>query len=176
MSIIARALARISRNRPARIIHSGDLPYLYRVFLGRVLGWNFYLHQFVSTDEERWLHDHPFDGFSLVLSGGYTEERLIALSWPRVHTDRRKVRWFNYVSGDCFHRVLAPKPNTWTLFFHPPKFKGWGFLQELDDSVIYHNPFGNVADRPWWETAPTYRALRVAEIYRASAESAGVPL
>lgn len=160
MMTISTLLARFCLNRPTRIIESGGKPYMYRVFLFRVWGWNCYLHHFVSADAERWLHDHPFNGFAFVLTGSYVEERLLSLSWPSTNTETRRVGWFNYVDGNCFHRILKPAPHTWTLFLHGPKFKGWGFLQAREDLLAYYNPFGNVGDTKWWETAPTYAALR----------------
>ncbi|MCK9468229.1 MAG: hypothetical protein M0Q49_02325 [Porticoccaceae bacterium] len=175
MGFIARALARISQNRPARVIESGGAPYLYRIFLFRWRGWSCYLHHFVSPDAERWLHDHPFDGLSLVLTGGYLEERLAGLDWPALSTTTRRVRWCNWISARSFHRIAAPRPNTWTLFLHGPKRKGWGFLECMDDAVVYLNPYGNVGDEPWWESAPTYgellaraeqASLQVSEVIR----------
>lgn len=160
MKLIARALERLCWTRPARIIESGNKPYLYRIFLFRLLGWNCYLHHFVSADAERWLHDHPFDGLAIVVSGSYVEERLVAMNWPGLTTERRTVRFLNWISGNCFHRILKPLPHTWTLFIHSPKFKGWGFLQANETGIEYLNPFGNVGLTPWWRHAPTYGYLR----------------
>jgi len=163
MARIARALARFCHNRPARLIYSGGDPYLYRIFLFRWRGLHCYLHRFVSQDSERWLHDHPFNGLSLVLAGGYTEERLLALDWPGLATTCRRIRWINWIGARCFHRILAPAPNTWTLFLHGRKHKGWGFLQPFAEvaagCVAYLNPYGNVGGTPWWEDAPTYGEL-----------------
>lgn len=79
MSRIARALHSYCIGRPCRVIPSGGAPYMIRVYLGHWRGWRLYLHRFVSSDGERWLHDHPFAGLAVVLSGGYVEEVLPAL-------------------------------------------------------------------------------------------------
>ncbi len=159
MPFMSRVLARLCRSLPARVIETGDKPYLYRIFLFELWGWRCYLHHFVSPDAERWLHDHPFDGLSIVLTGHYVEERLVYLDWPSIQTEARCVRWLNIVAGDCFHRVISPRPDTWTLFLHSPKYKGWGFIERASDVVAYHNPHGNVGQAKWWRTAPTYQHL-----------------
>jgi len=162
MGFITALFEQVCLHRPARIFSNNDRPYLYRIYLGQWFGWTAYLHHFVSADAGRWVHDHPFDGFAVVLSGGYTEERLVALSWPRLELETRRVRFFNWVAGQCFHRIRDTKANTWTLFVHGRKFKGWGFIEQdsSSDVIVYHNPYGNVGDEPWWLTAPTYGQLR----------------
>lgn len=168
MRFIQRALERFSNPRPARLIESGGGPYMYRVFLFSVFGWNAYLHHFVSADAERWLHDHPFNGLAIVLSGEYVEERLVAFGWPEVRTKLRHVNLWNWISGHTFHRIIAPAPNTWTLFLHSPKFKGWGFLYPVEEpaGIAYINPYGNVGAAKWWEGAPTYKQLRSGAAWR----------
>lgn len=168
MGFVSNSLSRICRSRPARLIETGNKPYLYRIFLFRLFGWNCYLHHFVSADAERWLHDHPFDGIAFVLTGRYIEERLISLDWPHLLTHERTVRWFNYITASCFHRILKPAPDTWTLFLHSEKYKGWGFLQEIDGGIAYVNPYGNVGQARWWRYAPTYGYLRLQALTSAS--------
>ncbi|MCU1279844.1 MAG: hypothetical protein JWM53_3390 [bacterium] len=98
----------------------------YLVGSGDTLG--VMLHQFVADEEEGTLHDHPWRwGVSLMLSGGYFEERLDGAG-------RRRTRWvapgrLNVVRGDRFHRVAlrAGRP-AWTLFLHGPRARPWGFL------------------------------------------------
>lgn len=112
----AAALHRFCLGRPCRIIPSGGKPYLVRVYLRHWAdGSRTYLHRFVSRDAERWVHDHPFDGRSLVLSGGYVEEVLTALSADPV---RYRRRWFNSVPAHKLHRIVDVEPDTWTLFHH----------------------------------------------------------
>lgn len=162
MSFFQRLLHRVCLNKPARVIEIGGAPYLYRIYLGRCLGLTFYLHRFVSPDAERWVHDHPFDALAVVLSGGYWEERLVALSWPHMELEARPVSWWSWISGDCFHRILAVEPNTWTLFVTGRKRKGWGFLEGEGSQIVYRNPFGNVGDKPWWIGAHSYGFLLAA--------------
>jgi hypothetical protein len=129
--VMARFLFWLSRFLPCRIIDGDDGPYLERYFLASFCGWNFYLHRFVADDPDRGLHDHPWRlAFSLVLSGFYYEETRMG---------ENKVRWFNWLTGDSFHRVLLPRhPHNpynrvqcWSLFCHGPTVKRWGFLRDL---------------------------------------------
>lgn len=180
---IAEWLEQFSWDRPARVIATGERPYMYRIFLGEWRGWCAYLHHFVEDDAERWLHDHPFHSLAIVLTGGYEEERLQYLAWPGLKSHYRKVRWLNLILGGTFHRIVGLKPGTWTLFLHRPKHKGWGFLEVGKDSLeampnfeglVYKNPFGNMNNTKWWLDAPTYGTLRIgrAENERQTSEAA----
>jgi hypothetical protein len=89
------------------------------------------LHCFVADDDETTLHDHPWRwGVSLMLRGGYFEERLDSY-------DERRRRWIaagrlNVVRGDRFHRVVLRNGRTaWTLFLHGRRAKPWGFLDAV---------------------------------------------
>lgn len=125
---------------PCRIISDGNTPYLERYYLFTVLGWRFYLHRFVGSDPDSGLHDHPWSrAFSIILAGWY---------WEHTRAGVRKVRWFNSLTGDSFHRVVLPLAKytdpyldqpCWTLFFHrAAKVKAWGFWREakVSDLVI----------------------------------------
>ena len=88
------------------------------------------------------------DGLSLVVP--HADANYYELRRNRM----RKVRWFNWLSGDRFHRVVLPvesyplrdhlgnvlkivrsaKPQEcWTLFVHGRKAKQWGFLRPAWD-------------------------------------------
>lgn len=157
---IARLLYRRTENRPCRLIHRGQGErYLERYWLGRWRGVTAYLHRFVARDADEWVHDHPW-GWSLaiVLTGGYLEERL---TWfdPQ-HGWRKRFRWvragrLNLIRARDFHRILEAHPETWTLFIHGPRVKGWGFLFKAEnrDLVHYHQPYDTRANANWERTA-----------------------
>lgn len=133
---------------PARVINDGETPYLERYYLFSLLGWTFYLHRFVGSDPDRGLHDHPWRrAFSIILSGWY---------WENTRMGMRKIRWFNTLTGDTFHRVVLPLKKErlysteqghrryykyvmvnesqpcWSLFFHTSKnVKKWGFMKPV---------------------------------------------
>lgn len=49
--------------------------YMRRWFLGpAVFGWRLQIHRIDMPDQDRWLHDHPFDAYFWILAGGYEEE------------------------------------------------------------------------------------------------------
>ena len=130
--MIESLLYRITARLPCRFIDGEqDEPYLERYYLFGAFGWHAYLHRFVDSDPDRGLHDHPWNrAVSLVLSGGYDEQR--PSTGDVDHIFVRKIRPFrlNFLRGEDFHRViLRDGLPAWTLFIHGPRVKGWGFLR-----------------------------------------------
>lgn len=166
--MIRRILFNITNRLPCRIINDGDRAYLERYYLGRMFGWTFYLHRFVGSDPERGLHDHPWiRAYSIVLAGSYFEV---------TRSGTRHVKWFNRLTGDSFHRVVLPEGSrgTWTLFFHGPYTKPWGFMREIVSGGVamllwvphkYQTDEASGAER-WWDKAPKGRD----ELRRVKAE------
>lgn len=160
--MIDRLLYRISAHLPCRFI-DGDQgePYLERYYLFGAFGWHAYLHHFVDSDPDRGLHDHPWSrAVSLVLYGGYHEQRPTDGDFERVSV--RKVRPFrlNYLLGKDFHRVVLQKSQrAWTAFFHGPRVKGWGFMQDGEVRSMA-NDASEFRHRDWWRTAPKGSVMR----------------
>ncbi|SRR5216684_1094151 len=82
--------------------------------------FNIYLHQFLHSDDDRALHDHPWLNMSLLLCGSYIEHM----------PDTRKC----YVTGDIKfrlahspHRIELIGTECWTLFITGPVIREWGF-------------------------------------------------
>lgn len=168
--MIRSLLYRLTNRLPARIIDDGEKPYLERYYVGTVLGVRFYLHQFVGSDPARGLHDHPWPwAFSIILAGSYMEE---------TRNGTKPVRWFNFLLGTSFHRVVlneryGRKLPVWTLFAHRAKrSKRWGFLKPFPmdgyEKAQVYLLHPQSTDR-WWINAPTGRVLRAAQ---ASTEGA----
>ncbi|WP_445364915.1 hypothetical protein ACJJJB_00140 (plasmid) [Microbulbifer sp. ANSA001] len=169
-SMLVRLLFWLSARLPCRLIPLESGPYLERYYLGQLFGMTFYLHRFVSSDSEKHLHNHPWEwGGSLILNGGYMEERAVDMcpvaSSSGCLTEFKYRRWFNRVNANTFHRIHKAEPETWTLFVEGTrvmvgqKRKGWGFFQQLrgfgegEEGLItvftpYPRSFGN-----WWEGA-----------------------
>jgi hypothetical protein len=174
---------------PTKIISDNGRPYLERYYLFTLLGVRFYLHRFVGSDPARGLHDHPWPwAGSVVLSGYYLEERrgleqhritqIMAELMGTTGTVRHTVRWFNWLTGDSFHRVVMPQKlvrkwvdgvyvkhqeqRCWTLFFHRAvKAKRWGFLRRMEgyETLIWvphtdrhDDDFSPAAQ--WWNKNP----------------------
>lgn len=166
--MIENLLYRFTARLPCRFIDGerGE-PYLERYYLFGAFGWRCYLHRFVDSDPDRGLHDHPWKrAVSLVLSGGYDEQRRMD-THPEC-TSIRNVGPFrlNYLRGEDFHRVLLREGRSaWTLFLHGPRVKGWGFLQDGH----FRSMAGDADEfrhRDWWKTAPRGSTLRA---FRAEA-------
>lgn len=159
--MIRKLLFKLSGSLPCRLINLDNKPYLERYYVGQLFGVMFYLHRFVSPDSERHVHNHPWCwGRALILAGSYIEERAIDLS-PRASesgavTYERRVRFWNKVNGNTFHRVKNAAPETWTLFIHGKRddVKGWGFLESMGDLGTMFRPYWSAPFR-WWDEAPT---------------------
>jgi hypothetical protein len=148
MKIIRDLILRWARNRrPDFIIGGADRPYLIRHWLlPRNRFFNVYVHQFLRSDDDRALHDHPWlFNASWLIEGEYVEQTIaaggITLRTPRKAGDW-KFRW-----GPAPHRVeLLPQPEwdgtcrprqicfapggvwpCWTVFITGPVVRQWGF-------------------------------------------------
>jgi len=152
-----------------RVIHIDGQPYLERYALFRCRWFTAYLHRFVTQDEERWLHNHPWRwSCGIPLCGGYLEERLRWLDPVEgLVIDVRNVKRFriNHISARTFHRIVWIEANTWTLFLHTPKCKGWGFLRHVEqegqvNALIYEQPFTGEQEADFPINAPTGREIR----------------
>lgn len=178
--MIERILRRVADRLPCRIISAEPgKPYLERHYVATVLGWRIYLHRFVESDPGRGLHDHPWaSAVSLVLKGWY---------WEQTRAGVRRVRWFNRLSGDTFHRVILPRQwartgrlgadgqqvwarskdaqPCWTLFAHRAAYvKAWGFLEPVQGeggAQLWRShdypADGTASSGEWWKTAPLGR-------------------
>lgn len=81
------------------------------------------VHRIMRPDRDRHLHDHPWNARTIILKGGYVEER--ADDWIRYHTagDTARIRHGEY------HRIAeVSEGGVWTLFI-TYRYRGtWGFL------------------------------------------------
>jgi hypothetical protein len=144
-----RILHRIAQRRPYFLIPNFDKsPYLLRL---KIRGYlpppkgtaadpkryklNVYLHRFLSKDQDRDLHNHPWKwSFAIVIWGGYIEEKRNRKT-GKVVTRRRWPFWIqpwaalNVLGQQDFHRVIELKGGeSWSLFFAGGKAGTWGFL------------------------------------------------
>lgn len=82
---------------------------------------NVYLHEVLHSDDDRALHDHPWDNVSVLIAGGYIE-----------HTPEGV---FQRGPGDVIHRKATDSHRlevpdggyALTLFFTGPIVREWGF-------------------------------------------------
>ena len=137
-------------------------PYLRRWYLiPRNPFINVYVHHFLSSDDDRALHDHPWWFVSLILRGGYIEigetadGKMTALCRTAV-TDIRSPFWRRCIAfrpATHRHRVVMQATSDereevtcWTLIVTGRRGREWGFWCKQ------RNPFlPIVGDRfvPW---------------------------
>lgn len=106
-----------------------DSEYIVRLHLVKTPWGAICLHWINKPDAEPYLHDHPVSFLSLVLRGGYEEERASAHPGESAIYDHK---WFNYITADQrdTHRITHVEPGTVTLCFMGPKTREWGFHTE----------------------------------------------
>lgn len=142
MSIADRIIARAQRRGPDFVIGGRSRPYLRRWWIVRTRLLCIYVHQFMRSDDDRALHDHPWlFNASWLLRGEYVEHTIRA-GGIEVRTHRRAGDW-KVRLGPAPHRVEllraaiavgnreprafgAPLP-CWTLFVTGPRVRQWGF-------------------------------------------------
>lgn len=128
--------------------------YLRRWFVIPHNRWfNIYLHQFLRSDDDRALHDHPWWNLSWLLEGEYIEhtavrppregvmseehyewrwEEALKPGGPRKQT-HRKAGQIAFRGAKTAHRIqLMPtikghEKSMWSLFITGPKIRVWGF-------------------------------------------------
>jgi hypothetical protein len=141
MKRVRDAILRWARARhPDFIIGGADNPYLRRHWLlPRNRFFNVYVHEFLRSDDDRALHDHPWlFNASWLIAGEYVEHTIreggIEVRSHRLAGDW-KFRW-----GAAPHRVellteeeagdgwVTSFPLTcWTVFITGPVVRTWGF-------------------------------------------------
>ena len=117
------------------------------------------IHQILSSDAERHMHDHPADSTSIILRGGV---------WEVVPTDQhqpaaldpvcRRVIWRGpgavvHRRAEDRHQLLLPAGSTcWSLFLMGEKRRRWGF----------HVPGAQPSDWVPWDEYEEFMAQQVA--------------
>lgn len=111
--------ANIMQRKPDFII--GD-NYLRRWWvMPRNLYCNVYLHEILRSDDDRALHDHPWDNSSWLIEGEYIEH---LVGGPRV----RRAGDFVSRRAASLHRLVIPEGGrAVSLFCTGPKVREWGF-------------------------------------------------
>jgi hypothetical protein len=139
--VLARITARIAvwyaaRRPPDFIIGTVDDPYLLRWWvIPRNKRFNIYLHQFCHDDDDRAVHDHPWNNASIVLSAGYIEivpSDPAVPNGPTVAHARQPGDIVRRRATDP-HRIVLRRDvegrpiRAWSLFLTGPLQRAWGF-------------------------------------------------
>jgi hypothetical protein len=114
-------------NRPPDfVIGPKDDPYLRRWFLiPRNDVCNIYLHEILHDDDDRALHDHPWNFESIILKGSYLEHSKFSNGKPW-HTIYSK-GMVNTKAANQMHRLQVLEGPVLTLVFTGPRVREWGF-------------------------------------------------
>lgn len=128
--IVRLLFARLQRTAKSRApdvrIGKPDDDYMLRWWvIPRNRFFNIYLHNFLRSDDDRALHDHPWLNMSILLDGRYTEHTI---------ADGGVHRRVEYSAGDIklrgpkyAHRVELTHGACWSLFITGPVMRDWGF-------------------------------------------------
>jgi hypothetical protein len=113
--------------------------------------WSFRIHHIMRPDEDRDLHDHPWNARTIILRGWYNEQRPASDWWKKTvrssmvpNPDPRIVEWImkdacewlKRSEGDTarlnhgeYHRIDQVSPGGVITLFITSKWRGdWGFL------------------------------------------------
>lgn len=111
-----------------------------------------FVHEIHAPDGDRHLHNHPWAWCaSVVLSGGYAEER--DSSGERAALWHRAGDLVTFRTDD-YHRIVAVEPGTVTLFLCGREVASWGFL--VDGVHVPHREYFERAD-----AGPAYRTVQL---------------
>lgn len=137
IGVLRRLCEAAAARLPVRVIEGADgSPFLskYLIAGGGPDGWRLHLHRFHRGDEDPEMHNHPWWGASLILVGGYREERLRA-DGAVLRFDRGPGS-VNLIGLDVFHRVDLVRGDCWTLFYSAPNAQPWGFVDRATRAFV----------------------------------------
>lgn len=118
---------KLAASRPPDFVIGGkDNPYMRRWWvIPRNRFFNVYLHQFLRSDDDRALHDHPWINCSYLLLGEYTEW---TIAGGGVHHKRvAKQGSIKFRRSRFAHRIELHAGSCWSLFITGPVVREWGF-------------------------------------------------
>lgn len=84
-------------------------------------GCNVYLHEILHSDEDRALHDHPWDNTSYLIEGSYTEIT------PEGSFLREAGSITSRRATDSHRLVIPDGGRAVSIFMTGPKVREWGF-------------------------------------------------
>lgn len=125
--------------------------YITRLHILKTPWFAVCLHWINKPDREPWMHDHPVSFVSLILHGGYTEERSVRRGGQCYYRWQVTHRWYNLIDArpEDSHRISEVEPGTLTLCFMGPKTREWGF----------HTNEGWVGWKDYYKRPEYYRQL-----------------
>lgn len=133
---IAEQIVFYAMRRPYRkghLHHADGSLYMGRYSLFETTHLSARVHNIVTPDSDKVAHDHPWNFFSVVLCGGYTEyrPRQDTPCWKRdgsemMYNVRRNAGSIAFRRATDRHLITAVDPDTWTLFIYGRFQNDWG--------------------------------------------------
>lgn len=101
------------------------------------------LHWIVRPDPDDAFHDHPWDFTSVILSGGYREDRREADDKAWAYTVEQEAAARNLILRDAtdLHRIVQVYGETWTLVKTGPRVREWGFMAAKSPQWVPYREF-----------------------------------
>lgn len=112
----------------------GPLLIRYYIYDGGDDSRSIYIHKLLRSDDERNLHDHPWDFHTFLLTDGYFEELPHEFNKETGILEYTNIEYrlpfkLYYRPATWAHRLLLNKP-VWTLVFRGKKRREWGFYTD----------------------------------------------
>lgn len=154
-----------------------EKPYLQRYYAGTFRdNKDLWIHRFLSGDSERHLHSHPFSFQSIILHGGYAEEKIDRVTkekyvahhssvnvdidkfgriLARMHHGIEQARpWstdipemMRHVDVFDWHRIESVQNETWTaLIVDADRLANWCFMDDSGEIEYVKS-----SPRDWWK-------------------------
>jgi hypothetical protein len=122
------------------IVNCDRDPYLIRWYLLRTKPLAIFIHKFVRSDEDRALHDHPWNFIVVPIWRGYFEHNPTGRRrvWPIIGARFRRGTYRHRVE---LVRAAGIELPSWSVFFRFREFRDWGFWM----------PEGWVQWNRWWQ-------------------------
>lgn len=117
-----------------------DSGYITRLHLIKTPWFAVDVHWINHPDVEPYLHDHPVTFISIILRGGYWENRNGVI---------KQRRFYNFIRAtpDDRHTIVRVYPNTLTLCFMGPKTREWGF--HINGSWVHWKAYYTLQREGW---------------------------
>jgi len=130
-----------------------ECPYAYRYVLNFGL-FAIRLHHWIRSDDKRYMHDHPYWFWTLVLKGHYVDvshnaefDKPDTLFASETNIEHMKAGILRFRPAKHKHYVEVVIPNTWTLLLTGPAKRDWGFWVDgkLKRPMKYFHKYGHPA-------------------------------
>lgn len=124
---------------PSKTIYQNGEPYLIRYYIyprnprsDLDERPSIKIHKILKSDDDDFLHDHPWDFASLILKGKYYEE----LEESRIKKFRPGK--INFKPARQFHRLHLKTDKVWTLVVTGKRKREWGFFVPWEEYLKEH--------------------------------------